>query len=96
MCAHAKIIAFGITEGIVCVPMQNLFLLAELKALGVCPCKIYCLWQNSRHWVSAHAKLFAFGRTEGIVCVPMQNVLLLAKLKALGLSPCKIYFFWQN
>ena len=43
------------------VPMQKLLLLAELKALGVCPCilllaelkvlgmcpcRIYCFWQN--------------------------------------------------
>ena len=39
MRAHAKVIAFGTTEGIGCVPMQNLLLLAQLKALGVCPCK---------------------------------------------------------
>ena len=36
MCAKAKLIAFGTTEGIGCVPMQNLLLLAGLKALGVC------------------------------------------------------------
>ena len=41
MCAHAEFITFGRTEGIGCVPMQNLLLFAELKALGVCPCKIY-------------------------------------------------------
>ena len=46
MCAHAKFIASGRTEGIVCVPMQNSLLLAELKALGVFQCKIYCFWQN--------------------------------------------------
>ena len=89
MCAHAKFIAFGRTEGIGCVPMQNLsslaelkalgvstqnlFLLAELKTLGVCPCKMYCFWQNFRHWVCAHAKFIPFDRTEGIGCVPMQN-----------------------
>ena len=56
MCTHAKFITFGRTEGIGCVPMQNLLLLAELKALGVCPCKIYYFWQNRRHWVCAHAK----------------------------------------
>ena len=28
------------------MPMQNLLLLAELKALGVCPCNIFCIWQN--------------------------------------------------
>ena len=41
-CAHAEFT----TEGIGCVPMQNLLLLAQLKALGVCPCRIYCFWQN--------------------------------------------------
>ena len=39
MCAHAEFTSFGRTEGIGCVPMQNLLLLAELKALGVCPCR---------------------------------------------------------
>ena len=96
MCAHAKYITFGRTEGIGCVPMRNLLLLAELKALGVCPCKIYCFWKNQRHWVCAHAKFIAFGRTEGIGCVPMQNLLLLAELKALDVCPCEIYCFWQN
>ena len=92
--------------------MRNLLLLAELKALGVCPCKIYyfwqnqrhwvcahakyCFWQNQRHWVCAHAKFIAFGGTEGIGCVPMQNLLLLAEPEALGVCPCKIYCFWQN
>ena len=96
MCAHAKYITFGRTECVGCVPMQNLLLLAELKALGVCPCRIYYFWQNRRHWVCAHAKFIAFGRTEGIGCVPMQNLLLLAELKALDVCPCKIYYFWQN
>ena len=36
MCAHAKFFIFGRTEGIWRVPMRNVFLLAELKALGVC------------------------------------------------------------
>ena len=96
MCAHAEFIAFGTPEGIGCVPMQNLFLLTELKALGVCPCKIYCFWQAGRHWVCAHAEFITFRRTERIGCVPMQNLLLLTELKALGVCPCKIYFFPQN
>ena len=75
------------------MPMQNLLLLAELKALGVCPCRIYYFWQNRRQWVCAHAKFSAFGRPEGIGCVPMQNLLLLAELKALGVCPCRIYYF---
>ena len=78
------------------MPMQNSLLLAQLKALGVCPCKIYYLWHNGRHWVCAHATFIAFGRTEGIGCVPMQKLLLLAELKALGVCPCKIYYSWQN
>ena len=76
--------------------MQNLLLLAELKALGVCPCRIYYYWQNSRHRVCAHAEFITFGRTEGIGHVPMQNLLLLAELKVLGMCPCRIYYFWQN
>ena len=90
MCAHAKFIAFGKTEGIGCVPMHNLLLLAELKALGVCPCKNYYFWQNQRHWVFTRAKFITYGRTEGIGCVPMQNLLSLAALMALGVCPCKI------
>ena len=85
--AHAEFIAFGRTGGIGCVPMQNLLLLAQLKALGQCPCKFLLLL--------CPAKFIAFG-TEGIGCVPMQNLLLLAQLKALGVCPCKIYCFWQN
>ena len=34
------------TEGHGRVPMQNILLLAELGALGVCPCRIYYFWQN--------------------------------------------------
>ena len=96
MCAHAEFIAFGRTEGIGRVPMQNLLLLAELKALGVCPCRIYYFWQNGRHWACAHAEFITFGRTEGMGRVPMQNLLLLAELKALGVCACRIYYFWQN
>ena len=96
MCAHAEFIAFGRTEGIGCVPMQKLLLLAELKALGVRPCGMYFFWQNGRHWVCSHAKFITFGRIEGVGCVPMQNLLLLAELKALGVCPCRIYYFWHN
>ena len=46
MCAHADFITIGRTEGIGRVPMQNFILSAELKALGVCPCRIYYFWQN--------------------------------------------------
>ena len=76
--------------------MQNLLLLAELKALGVCPCNIYCFWRNQRHLVCAHAKSIAFGSPEGIGCVPMQHLLLFVEPGALGVCPCKIYCFWQN
>ena len=34
MCAHVDVIAFGRTEGIGFVAMQNLLLLTELNALG--------------------------------------------------------------
>ena len=78
------------------MPMQNLLLLAEPEALGVCPCKIYYFWQNQGHWVCAHAEFITFGRIEGIGCVPMQNLLLLAGRKALGVCPCRIYCFSQN
>ena len=76
--------------------MQNLLLLAELKALGVCPCRTYYFWQNRGHWACAHAEFITFGPTEGIGRVPMQKLLLLAELAALGVCPCKIYYFWQN
>ena len=46
MCAHAECITFGRTEGIWCVPMQNLLLLVESEALGVCQCIIYYFWKN--------------------------------------------------
>ena len=95
MCAHAQFIAFGRSEGIGCEPMQNLLLLAEPEALGVCPCRIHYFWQNQRHWVGAHAEFITFRGTECIGCLPMQNVLLLAKLKALGVCTCNIYSFWQ-
>ena len=82
MYAHAEFITFGRTEGIGHVPMQNLFLLAELKVLGVCPCRIFIFWQNWEHWVSAHAEYITFGRTGGIGRVSMRKLLLLAELKA--------------
>ena len=62
--------------------MQNLLLLAELKVLGVCPCRIFYFWQNWEHWVSAHAEYITFGSTGGIGRVSLQNLLLLAELKA--------------
>ena len=46
VCAQAKFITCGTTEGIGCVPKHDLILLAGVKALGVCPCKIYCFWHK--------------------------------------------------
>ena len=46
MCAHAEVMAYGRTAGSGFVPIQNLLLLDELKALGVCPCGIYYFWQE--------------------------------------------------
>ena len=96
MCAHAEFITFGRTEGIGHVSMQNLLLLAELKVLGMYPCRIYSFWQIRRYWVCAHAVYITFGRTEGIGHVPMQNLLVLVELGALDVCPCRIYYFWQN
>ena len=78
--------------------MQNLLLLAELKVLGVCPCRIFYLaelgalgecpcriyyfWQHWGHWACVPAEFITIGRTEGIGRVPMQTLLLLAELKA--------------
>ena len=62
--------------------MQNFLLLAELGALGVCPCRIYSFWQKWEHWACAHAEFITIGRTEGIGRVPMQHLLLLAELGA--------------
>ena len=70
--------------------MQNLLLLAELKVLGMCPCRTYDNWQNSRYWVCGHAECITFRRTEGIGRVPMQKLLLLAELKVLGVCLCRI------
>ena len=53
MCAHAEFITFGRTERMGYVPIQNLFVLAELNALGVCPCRIYYFWHNGMHSVCA-------------------------------------------
>ena len=78
------------------MPMENILLLAELGALGVCPCRIYYFWQNREHWVCAHAEFITFDRTEGIGCVPMQNLLLLAESKILGVCPCKIWNFGRT
>ena len=39
-----EFITFGRSEGIGCVHMQNLLLLAALNALGVCPCRICFFW----------------------------------------------------
>ena len=45
-CVHAEVITFGRTEGIGCVPRQNLLLLADLKVLGMCPSRSFYFWQN--------------------------------------------------
>ena len=71
------------------MPMLNLLLLAELKALGVCPCGVYYFCRNWGHWACALAEFITFGRTGGIGRVPMLNLLLLAELKALGVCPCR-------
>ena len=78
------------------MPMQNFLLLAELKALGVCPCKLYYFWQNRRHRACAHAEFITIGRTEGIGHVSMQNLVLLAEMKVLGMCPCRRDYLWQN
>ena len=82
VCTHAEFITFGGTEGIGCVPMQNFLFLAELGALGECPCRIYYFWQHWGHWACVPAEFITIGRTEGIGRVPMQTLLLLAELKA--------------
>ena len=82
MCAHAEFITIGRTKGLGHVPLHNILLLAELKALGVCPCRIYYFWQNWGHWACVDAKYFTIGRTGSIGCVPMQNILLLTEQEA--------------
>ena len=79
MCAHAKFIAFGKTEGIGCVPMQNLLLFGRPEGIGCVPMQNLLLL----------AELKASG-----VC-PCRISYFLAELKALGVCPCKIYCFWQ-
>ena len=76
--------------------MQNIVLLAELGALGVCPCRIYYFWQNWGRWACVHAEVITIRRTAGIGRVSVQNILLLAELKVLGVCPCAIYYFWHN
>ena len=70
MCAHAGGYWFGRTEGIGRVPMQTVIGLAELKALGVCPCSIYCavLGPNGRRRAGPsrrHQEAGAQGRAGG-------------------------------
>ena len=62
---------FGRTEGIGCVPMQNLLLLADPEALGVCPCRIYYLSQKRKALGVCPCKIYHFDRTEyiGGACV---------------------------
>ena len=76
--------------------MQNFTGSAELGALGVCPCTILLVQQNSRHWVRAHAKFYWFRRTGSIACVPKQNFVGLAELKAVGVCPCRNFFVWRS
>ena len=45
-CTHAEFSSIRKAEGIGCLPMLNFINLAEMKALGVSPCKIDCFWQN--------------------------------------------------
>ena len=87
---------FGLTGGMGRVPMQNLLFLAELKALGVCPCRIFLLWQNWRQWVCAPAEFDCFGRTGGVGHVPMQNFFSLAEHQAFGVCLCRVFFFGRT
>ena len=73
--------------------MQKRLILAELKALGMCPCRIHCFCQHWEHWACAHAGFVTFSKTEGIDPVSMQNLLLLAELGALGVCPCIIHYY---
>ena len=76
--------------------MHNLLLLAELKVLGMCPCRIYYFWQNWGHGACGHAEVITFDGNGSIGRVPMQNLLLLPELKVLGMCPCRDYYKWQN
>ena len=78
------------------MPMQDLLLLAELKALGVCPCGVYYFWQTWGHWACAQAEFITFGGIECIGHVPMRSLLRLEERNALGVCPCRIYYFWQK
>ena len=83
MSAHAEFIAFGRTGGIGCVPMQNLLLLAQLKALGVCPCRIYCFWHFE-----------GIGCVPMQLLAELKALGVLAELKAHAKE--FIYCFWHN
>ena len=88
---------FGRTEGIGCVPMQKLLLLAETEALGVCPCEIYFTFGKTGGIGCVPMRnLLPFPELKAFGCVPMQNLLLRAKPEALGVCPCGIYYFSQN
>ena len=64
--------------------MQNLLLFAELKVLGMCPCRIYYFWQHWGHWACAHAEYIIFGRTEGIGRESMQNLFPFGRTEGIG------------
>ena len=84
--------------GIGCLPVTECIVLAEPKALGVCPCRTAFVWTKQRHRACAHAKYYWFGKNEGIgpLGVPMQTFMGLAELKALGVCPCGILWGWQE
>ena len=54
------------------MPMQMVIGLAELKALGVCPCRILLVWQKRKHSECAYATFTVqcLGLMAGIVWGP--------------------------
>ena len=60
MCAHAKLIAFGRFEGIGCMPMQNLLLLAELEGIGCVPMQNLLLFAEPEALGVCPCKIYCF------------------------------------
>ena len=70
MCTHAKFIAFGVFEGIGCVCMQNLLLLAELKTLGVCPANFIALGRTEGIGCVPMQNLLLLAKLKGLCVCP--------------------------
>ena len=82
------------TDGIGHVPMQSLLLLAEVNALGVCPCRIYYFWQSWWHSACVHAEFFTFGRSGSVGRASMGYVFFFGRTDGIGRVPMQNLLFF--